>query len=65
MAQHLDFDPYTGRNPYSHLFRFGFQDISRHEEVHHLIYGPLKNTDAFNWIRKIEVLARKMEFQLT
>lgn len=64
MSERLDFDPYAGRKLYSHLYRLGFKDIGMHVESHHLIYGPLRNTDAFNWIRKIEVLARKMDFNL-
>jgi len=64
MAEKLDFDPYAGRKLYSHLYRLGFKDINVHVEAHHLIYGSLRNSDAFNWIRKIEVLAKKMEFTL-
>lgn len=64
MAERLDFDPYAGRKLYSHLYRMGFNDIHVHVEAHHLIYGALRNTDAFNWIRKIEVLAKKMDFHL-
>ncbi|MCX7788019.1 MAG: methyltransferase domain-containing protein [Spirochaetes bacterium] len=64
MEERLDFDPYAGRKLYSHLYRLGFHDIAVHVEAHHLIYGSLRNTDAFNWIRKIEVLAKKLEFTL-
>ncbi|HOV38788.1 MAG TPA: class I SAM-dependent methyltransferase [Spirochaetales bacterium] len=64
MEERMDFDPYAGRKLYSHLYRLGFQDISLHVGAHHLIYGTVRDTDAFNWIKKIEVLAGKMQFDL-
>lgn len=64
LTERLNFDPYAGRKLYSHLYRLGFKEIAVHVEAHHLIYGSLRNSDAFNWIRKIEVLAKKMEFTL-
>ncbi|GAB4371034.1 MAG: hypothetical protein Kow009_07390 [Spirochaetales bacterium] len=64
MEERLDFDPYAGRKLYSHLYKLEFEEIAVHVEAHHLIYGTLRSTDAFNWIRKIEVLAKKMDFTL-
>jgi SAM-dependent methyltransferase len=57
-----NFDPYAGRKLYSHLYRLGFADIRVDAGAHHLIYGPLRDSDAFNWLKKIEVVHRKTGF---
>jgi len=54
-----DFDPYAGRKLYSHLYRLGYQDMKIDVKAHHLIYGDLKDNDAFNWMKKIEVFSEK------
>lgn len=53
-----DFDPFMGRKLYSFLFDLGFTDIAVDMECHHLIYGPLSDTDSYNWTQKVEVAAR-------
>ncbi|HJV64265.1 MAG TPA: methyltransferase domain-containing protein [Geomonas sp.] len=53
-----DFDPYVGRKLYSFLYDLGYRDIDVRLEPHHLIFGELKNTDDFNWTKKVEVAAR-------
>ncbi len=58
-----DFDPYAGRKLYSHLYRLGYQDIRLTLEAHHLIYGKLKEDEGSNWVKKIEVVSRKVGFQ--
>jgi SAM-dependent methyltransferase len=60
LEEKANFDPYIGRKLYSFLFDLGYQDIDVKIEAHHLIYGELKETDAFNWIKKIEVVSRKV-----
>ncbi len=50
-----DFDPWVGRKLYSYLYDLGFKNISVDVSAHHLIYGPLNETDAFNWVKKVEV----------
>ncbi len=55
-----NFDPYAGRKLYSHLYRLGFRDIRVEAGAHHLIYGPLREVDEYNWVRKLEVLGRRM-----
>ncbi|MGD9941494.1 MAG: class I SAM-dependent methyltransferase [Clostridia bacterium] len=57
-----NFDPYAGRKLYSHLYRLGFSDIRADAGAHHLIYGPLRDSDAFNWLKKIEIAHRKTGF---
>ncbi|MFH2115125.1 MAG: methyltransferase type 11, partial [Spirochaetota bacterium] len=44
--------------------RLGFTDIRADAGAHHLIYGPLRDSDAFNWLKKIEVAHRKTGFAI-
>jgi SAM-dependent methyltransferase len=59
-----NFDPYAGRKLYSHLYRMGFRDIKVEVGAHHVIYGELGEADEYNWGKKVEVLARKLKFDL-
>jgi ubiquinone/menaquinone biosynthesis C-methylase UbiE len=59
-----DFDPYAGRKLYSHLYKMGYQDIKVEAGAHHLIYGKLRETDEYNWGKKIEVLSKKLKVDL-
>jgi len=54
----LDFDPYIGRKLYSFLFDLDFENIEVDLAAHHLIYGHLEKTDAFNWGKKFEVAVK-------
>jgi SAM-dependent methyltransferase len=49
-----NFDPYVGRKLYSYLYDLGFQDLDVHLAPHHLIFGDLKEVDAFNWTLKVQ-----------
>ena len=51
-----------GRKLYSFLYDMGFQDIGVSVAAHHLIYGTLRETDAFNWLKKIEVAPKLIDF---
>lgn len=62
LMEKANFDPYVGRKLYSFLYDLGFKDIDVGVEAHHLIFGELKNSDAFNWFKKVEVIARKLDF---
>ncbi len=53
-----DFDPYAGRKLYSYLYDAGFEEIAVDMDHHHLIYGELKETDRYNWNKKLEIAAR-------
>jgi SAM-dependent methyltransferase len=64
LEEKANFDPYAGRKLYSHLYRLGYTDIGAAAGAHHLIYGALKDTDAFNWIKKIEVISQKTGFSV-
>jgi ubiquinone/menaquinone biosynthesis C-methylase UbiE len=63
VGKKFDFDPYAGRKLYSFLYDLKFQDIDMNLEAHHLIYGKLKESDDFNWTKKVEVAARKSGYQ--
>lgn len=57
-----NFDPYVGRKLYSFLYDLGYQDIDVKVGAHHQIFGELKQTDDFNWAKKVEVSARHYSF---
>lgn len=54
------FDAYAGRKLYSYLYDLGFQEIEVKVTAHHVIYGPVREVDSFNWMKKIEVVAPQM-----
>jgi len=54
-----NFDLYAGRKLYAHLYDMGFDDIHLNVMGHHLIYGGLKASDEFNWMKKLEVGTQK------
>ncbi len=57
-----NFDPYVGRKLYAFLYDLGYQDINVDISAHHLIFGELRDADAFNWMKKIEVVSSKINF---
>jgi ubiquinone/menaquinone biosynthesis C-methylase UbiE len=57
-----NFDPYAGRKLYSYLYRLNFSDIRAHVEAHHLIYGVLDDVDSYNWLKKIQVGIKRIDF---
>jgi ubiquinone/menaquinone biosynthesis C-methylase UbiE len=62
LTEKADFDPFVGRKLYSYLYDLGYEEINMALEAHHLIYGPIKESDDFNWTKKIEVGAQKFGF---
>lgn len=50
------FDPFAGRKLYSFFHRAQLDGIHVHFYAHHLFYGPLAESDEFNWLAKIERL---------
>ena len=62
VGEKANFDFWAGRKLYTYLYDLGYQDISVEVSAHHLIYGPLKETDAFNWVKKVEVAPQKIQF---
>lgn len=63
LEEKANFDPYVGRKLYSFLYDLGYQDIDVDVSAHHLIFGELNDTDAFNWLKKVEVATKKVDFQ--
>lgn len=55
----FNFDPFAGKKLYTYLYDLGFQDIEANIIPHHLIFGDLKSSDSFNWIKKIEMATVK------
>lgn len=53
--EHYNFDLFAGRKLYAHLYDMGFEDIEVRLVGHHLIFGELKESDEFNWMKKLEV----------
>lgn len=58
-----DFDPHAGIKLYSFLYDLGFEEIQAAMNPHHLIYGELQETDAFNWQRKLEVAVKRSGYE--
>ena len=63
LETHRDFDPYAGRKLYSFLYDLGYRDIDADVACHHLIFGELRETDAFNWMKKVEVAVRRSGYR--
>lgn len=55
-----NFDFFIGRKLYSFLYDFGYQNICMELMPHHLIYDTIKEKDAFNWQKKIEMVTKKV-----
>lgn len=62
LQEKANFDPYVGRKLYSFIYDLKFSNIEVKLEAHHLIYGEIKEKDAFNWLKKIEVISNKIDF---
>jgi SAM-dependent methyltransferase len=62
LAERANFDAHAGRRLYAHLYDLGFRDLRVAVEGHHLIYGELRESDAFNWMQKIEVAPQRIGF---
>ncbi len=63
VEKYANFDPYAGRKLYSYLYDLGCLDIKVNVDAHHLIFGELKETDDFNWTKKVEAAGKKSVFR--
>ena len=63
LEEKANFDPYVGRKLYSFLYDLGFGDIQVDVLGHHVIFGELKNSDAYNWLKKVEIAPKKINYQ--
>jgi SAM-dependent methyltransferase len=59
LEKDANFDPYVGIKLYSFLYDLGYSAIDVSMTPHHLIYGELKEVDAFNWTKKVEIAVRR------
>jgi SAM-dependent methyltransferase len=57
--QETDFDTRMGIKLYSFLYDLGFEEIDVAVSAHHLIFGPLKELDDYNWTQKVKIGARQ------
>jgi SAM-dependent methyltransferase len=60
LEETYNFDAYAGRKLYSHLFDLGFEGIEIQVTAHHVIYGTIRDSDSYNWAKKIEVIAPRL-----
>ena len=61
LDEKYNFDTYAGRKLYSYLYDEGYEDVQVELMAHHLIYGEAREADIFNWLKKVEVSAGKLE----
>ena len=58
LEKHANFDPYVGRKLYAYLYDLKYYQIDTRIDAHHCIFGQLKETDLFNWMKKVEIAAK-------
>ncbi len=63
LEKHENFDPYVGRKLYSFLYDLEYEQIDVRIDAHHCIFGELKETDAFNWMKKVEIAAKNSGYR--
>lgn len=63
VEKYNDFDPYAGRKFYSYLYDLGCTEIDVSLDAHHLIFGELEETDAFNWRKKVEIAGKNSGYK--
>ncbi|MEE9419736.1 MAG: class I SAM-dependent methyltransferase [Desulfatiglandaceae bacterium] len=61
LEKKYNFDPYAGRKLYAYLYDLGYEDIQVELIAHHLIYGELRDVDAYNWLKKVEVVSTRAQ----
>lgn len=59
MTGTYNFDVFAGRKLYTYLYDLGFKCIRVNVIPHHLIYGDLKSSDDFNWMKKVQMASTK------
>jgi len=61
LDEEYNFDTFAGRKLYSYLFDGQYENLQVELMAHHLIYGKARKTDVFNWTKKIEVTADRLQ----
>ncbi|MFC1669087.1 class I SAM-dependent methyltransferase [Spirochaetota bacterium] len=57
-----DFDPFTGKKLYSFLYDLDYLDIDVNLFLHNIIFGEIKQKDAFNWIKKVDMAVKRTSY---
>jgi SAM-dependent methyltransferase len=65
LEKKANFDPYAGRKLYSYLYDLGCAEIGVNLQAHHLIFGKLRETDEFNWRKKVEIAAKNSGYRFS
>ncbi|MBC8207665.1 MAG: class I SAM-dependent methyltransferase [Desulfobulbaceae bacterium] len=65
LRERANFDAYVGRKIYTYMYDLGMTDIQVDVGGHHVIYGQLAESDAFNWTKKVEVAPGKIQFDFS
>ena len=63
LQKKADFDPYAGRKLFSYLYDLNFEEIVVDVRAHHNIYGDLKKSDEFNFLKKVEIGPKKINYK--
>ena len=63
LQKKANFDPYVGRKLYSFLYDLNFENIQVDISAHHNIYGILNENDEYNFLKKVEIAPRKINFK--
>ena len=63
LQEKANFDPFAGRKLYSYLYDLKFTDIQVDISAHHNIYGELRKSDEFNFLKKIEIGPQKINYK--
>ncbi|MGV8058554.1 MAG: class I SAM-dependent methyltransferase [Smithellaceae bacterium] len=59
MDEEYNFDTFAGRKLYSYLYDSGFEKIDIEVMGNNLIFGEIENQIQFDWIKKVEIAAKK------
>jgi ubiquinone/menaquinone biosynthesis C-methylase UbiE len=65
LEKNANFDPYVGKKLYSYIYDLGCKDIDVSLDAHTLIFGKSKETDIFNWTKKIEIAGKNSGYQFS
>jgi len=63
LEKRANFDPYVGRKLYSYLYDLEYEQIDVRIDTHHRFFGDLTETDAFNWMKKVEIAAKNSGYK--
>ncbi len=61
LDEKFNFDTFAGRKLYSYLYDGKYENLQAELMAHHLIFGKARETDVFNWTKKIEVSADRLK----